>query len=64
MRPFYDIMTSQHMNITKKWYITHEELKAYSYHVASSVSFMLLSILAPKATKEMTSHVISLGIAM
>lgn len=64
MRPFYDMMTGQRMDIMKKRYQTYEELKVYSYHVASSVGFMLLPILTPKATKEMTSHAISLGIAM
>ncbi|TMW73698.1 phytoene/squalene synthase family protein [Alteribacter natronophilus] len=63
-QPFYDMIEGQQMDLIKKRYETLEEVKHYSYHVASTVGLMLLPILAPEKKDRLREGAISLGIAM
>ncbi|PYZ98525.1 phytoene synthase [Alteribacter lacisalsi] len=64
VQPFYDMIEGQQMDLIKKRYAALEEVKHYSYHVASTVGLMLLPILAPAKKDRLREGAISLGIAM
>ncbi|MBM7097221.1 squalene/phytoene synthase family protein [Bacillus sp. H-16] len=64
LQPFYDMIEGQHMDLVKKTYQSLDEVKHYSYHVASTVGLMLLPILAPEKKDRLREGAISLGIAM
>ncbi len=53
VQAFDDMITGQRMDLVKKEYDTLDEVKTYSYHVASTVGLMLLPILAPTTHKEL-----------
>jgi phytoene synthase len=61
---FDDMIQGQRMDLTKMEYMSLEEVKRYSYHVASTVGLMLLPILAPKTHHQLKEQAIALGIAM
>ncbi|WP_026689379.1 phytoene/squalene synthase family protein [Alteribacter aurantiacus] len=64
LQPFYDMLEGQYMDLVKKRYETLDDVKHYSYHVASTVGLMLLPILAPEKKERLREGAISLGIAM
>ncbi len=64
IRPFYDQLRGQRMDIDFAVPRTLEELETYSYYVAGTVGLMLLPILAAKAGKEAESSAVRLGTAM
>ncbi|MDN4860670.1 phytoene/squalene synthase family protein [Priestia megaterium] len=64
VQAFDHMITGQRMDLVKKEYDTLDEVKTYSYHVASTVGLMLLPILAPTTHKELEEEAVALGIAM
>jgi len=64
VQPFDEMIVGQKMDLIKTNYETVEEVKHYSYHVASTVGLMLLPILAPKNHRLLREDGIALGIAM
>ncbi|MEN8698218.1 phytoene/squalene synthase family protein [Bacillus infantis] len=64
IRPFYDQLTGQSMDLSFTTPNTMKELERYSYYVAGSVGLMLLPIIASKPASNLPSTVVSLGVAM
>lgn len=63
IKPFYDMIKGQEMDLSFEQPQTQEDLEDYSYYVAGSVGLMLLPLLAPRAD-ELTDDAIALGVAM
>ena len=64
IRPFYEQLEGQRMDIHFTQPMTLKDLETYSYYVAGTVGVMLLPILAQNAKVDLTKHAINLGIAM
>jgi phytoene synthase len=64
VKPFWEMIEGQRMDLIQMEYKTYDELLHYSYHVASTVGLMLLPILAPKNANELKEGGIALGLAM
>ncbi|WP_156897273.1 phytoene/squalene synthase family protein [Alkalicoccus chagannorensis] len=64
LKPFYDMIEGQKMDLYGRQYETVEDVLDYSYHVASTVGLMLLPILAPKKKEELHDSAVKLGYAM
>ncbi len=64
IQAFEDIIIGQKMDLVKREYNTLNEVKTYSYHVASTVRLMLLSILTPTTHQELKEGASALGIGM
>ncbi|WP_257964286.1 phytoene/squalene synthase family protein [Bacillus sp. UMB0728] len=64
IRPFYDQLTGQSMDLSFTTPNTMKELERYSYYVAGSVGLMLLPIISSKPASNLPSTVVSLGVAM
>lgn len=64
IRPFYDQLTGQKMDVHFTSPETLAELEDYSYYVAGSVGLMLLPIIASENHRELNQTAIELGVAM
>ena len=64
IKPFYDQLTGQSMDIDFAIPKTLQELEKYSYYVAGSVGLMLLPVIASKSSTDLHPAAIDLGIAM
>lgn len=64
IKPFYDQLTGQSMDIAFTIPETMQELESYSYYVAGSVGLMLLPVISSDSPADLRSPVIDLGIAM
>lgn len=64
IKPFYDQLTGQSMDIAFTIPETMQELESYSYYVAGSVGLMLLPVISSKSPADLRSSVIDLGVAM
>lgn len=64
IRPFYDQLTGQNMDLDFSIPRSMHELESYSYYVAGSVGLMLLPVLASKASADLRPPAMELGIAM
>ncbi|MFC4738033.1 phytoene/squalene synthase family protein [Bacillus daqingensis] len=64
LKPFYDMIAGQRMDLRSRSYTSVEEVLDYSYHVASTVGLMLLPILAPGKENDLRPSAIKLGYAM
>jgi phytoene synthase len=62
--PFRDMIEGQKQDLIKKRYQTMDELDRYCYLVAGTVGLMLLPILTPVTSLEMTEKAVRLGKAM
>jgi phytoene synthase len=54
IRPFYDMLIGQRMDLNFQQPKTQQELLDYAYYVAGSVGLMLLPVLSPTPTKIIT----------
>ncbi|MDG0810679.1 phytoene/squalene synthase family protein [Cohnella rhizosphaerae] len=64
IRPFYDQLAGQFMDLDFSSPNDMHALETYSYHVAGSVGLMLLPVLASKAEADLRPSAVKLGIAM
>lgn len=64
IRPFYDQLAGQFMDLAFASPKSMHALESYSYHVAGSVGLMLLPVLASKAVADLRPSAVKLGIAM
>lgn len=64
IRPFYEQLEGQRMDIDFTTPMNLKELESYSYYVAGTVGVMLLPVLAEKTNIDLTEQAINLGIAM
>ncbi|WP_280768329.1 phytoene/squalene synthase family protein [Salipaludibacillus daqingensis] len=64
IKPFYEMIYGQEMDLKKNRYESVDELINYSYHVASTVGLMLLPILSPTNQEQLKQSAVSLGYAM
>ncbi|MFD2212366.1 phytoene/squalene synthase family protein [Metabacillus endolithicus] len=64
IRPFYDQLTGQSMDLTFTPPNTMNDLEKYSYYVAGSVGLMLLPVIASKSSEDLRLAVTNLGVAM
>lgn len=64
LKPFYEMIEGQRMDINFKQPKTEADLLDYCYHVASTVGLMLLPILAEKNHNDLKECAIHLGYAM
>ena len=60
---FYDLIRGVEMDLTTNRYETFEDLRAYCYHVASTVGLMCLEIFRPR-NEQTKEYAINLGIAL
>jgi phytoene synthase len=64
LKPFYDQLKGQRMDLSFSTPNTLEEVETYSYYVAGSVGRMLLPIIASGSKVDCTDAAVSLGVAM
>ncbi len=64
IKPFYDQLIGQSMDVDFNIPKTMQELESYSYYVAGSVGLMLLPVIASKSSADLHSPATDLGIAM
>ena len=64
LKPFYEMIEGQRMDINFTQPINEKELLDYCYHVASTVGLMLLPVLAEKNQSHLRECSIHLGYAM
>lgn len=64
LKPFYDQLTGQFMDLCFASPATLAQLEHYSYHVAGSVGVMLLPVIASCASVDLRAAAVALGTAM
>lgn len=64
IKPFYDQIKGQYMDIDFSMPETIEDIERYSYYVAGTVGLMLLPIIASKNCSALQKDAVYLGIAM
>lgn len=64
IKPFYDQLKGQGMDINFKQPETLHDLESYSYYVAGTVGYMLLPIIGSKSIESLKGTAIDLGVAM